>query len=117
MNYVVLQWIRAVWIHYQLVATHFLELDKPSTSSQTTKTAKNNKKTTSQKVTDLGKEKSSVVTQSISPKTENAGNKTFGSGIENKTSTSAVLKTTIAKNDILNTKTKTMSGENKTRFA
>ena len=90
------------------------KLDKPSTSSQTTKTAKNNKNTTSQKVTDLGKEKSSVVTQSISPKTENAGNKTFGSGIENKTSTSAVLKTTIAKNDILNTKTKTLSGENKT---
>jgi hypothetical protein len=34
------------------------KLDKPSTSSQTTKTAKNNKKTTSPKVTDLGKEKS-----------------------------------------------------------
>ena len=90
------------------------KLDKPSTSSQTTKTAKDNKKTISRKVTDLGKEKSSVVPQNISPKTENVGNKTFGSGIENKTSTSAVLKTTVAKNDILNTKTRTLSGENKT---
>lgn len=90
------------------------KLDKPSTSSQTTKTAKDNKKTTSRNVTDIGKEKSSVVTQNISPKTENAEKKTFGSGIENKTSTSAVLKTIVAKNDILNTKTKTLSGENKT---
>lgn len=90
------------------------KLDKPSTSSQTTKTAKDNKKTTSRKVTDIGQGKSSVVKQNISPKIENSDNKTFGSGIENKTSTSAVLKTTVAKNDILNTKTQTLSGENKT---